>query len=168
VRDAGELEAGVAGLSGEEAARRLASDIERAGDSRLARRALFLAFGLSAGLQAEPLAAALRSAEAQTRLAAVELASARKDLDGRKVVGEAARRDSAEEVAELACRLLAAAADSDAMSRLVELMGSDKEWRVRAAGEALRAVTKEERYTKAEWDLWWVRNKAAYPAGPAQ
>jgi hypothetical protein len=167
-RDVMEMESAVAGLKGAEYAARLASEVERAADVRLARRALFLAAALEPRGQAAPIAAAMRSAEPQVRVAALELVATRKDLAARKVIAEAARSDSSEEVAELACKLLAAAADVPALEALIGLVEDEKEFRARAAVEALRAGTREDLYTLAEWQGWWKKHKASFPAGPTE
>jgi hypothetical protein len=165
-KDVAEFESAMAQLRGREAAERLASSIERAAGPRLARRALFLSAALAPEMQTKPIVVAMRSANPQVRCAALELASTRRDLAARKVILEAARTDTSEEVAARGCSLLAAAADADALAALVELVGSEPEFRARAAVEALRDATNEDRFTEAEWKLWWNRNKASFPAGP--
>ncbi len=165
-KDVAELESAMAPLKGKEAAERLASSIERAAGPRLARRALFLSAALAPEVQTKPIVVAARSADPQVRCAALELASTRRDLAARNVILEAARTDTSEEVTAKGCGLLAAAADADALAALVELVGSEPEFRVRAAVEALRDATNEDRFTEAEWKLWWKRNKASFPAGP--
>ncbi|MHC4917000.1 MAG: hypothetical protein ACYTGB_16090 [Planctomycetota bacterium] len=166
--DAADLEAAVALLKGKGASERLVSSIERAAGPRLARRALLLTAALPAQLQDRPIAVAMRSAEPQVRCAALELAATRKDLAARKVILEAARSDTSAEVTEKGCRLLAAAADADALEALVKLVGSETAFRSRAAIDALRDATDEDRFTEPEWGLWWKRNKASFPAGPTK
>jgi hypothetical protein len=104
----------------------------------------------------------------QIRLAAVELVSTRKDLAARKLLVEAAKKDDSEEVTELACQQLAAAGDVQAFKALLELIGSGKGFRSRAAVDALSNVTRQNRYTKAEWNYWWKRSKNSFPQGPTK
>lgn len=167
-RGAAELETALAALPAPEAAARLASEIQTAVSARLGRRELVLVAALPVRQQAAPLAAAMKSAEPEIRLAALELAAARGDAAARRLVAEAAAGDGAEEVVERACRLLAAAGDAESLERLVGLTGAESEPRARAAVEALRAATGQDRFTPIEWRIWWGRNKSAYPAAPAE
>ena len=167
-REKTEMEAALAALGEADAAVRLAAVLERASGARLGRRALFLAAALSPQHQAAPLAAAMGSSQSQIRTAALETAALRDDLAARKIVAGAAARDSSEEVAELACGLLADAGDRDAVSTLVTLVGAEDGFRSRAAVEALQKATGQERYTPAEWSKWWAANRNAYPPGPEE
>jgi hypothetical protein len=167
-RDLTEMERSLAPLKGAEAAERLASEIERAAGPRLGRRALALAAALPVKLQKKPIGAAMRSTDAQVRIAALELVSVRKDLAARKILVTAAGGDGSEEVTELACNRLAAAADAHAIEALVGLVESTKKFRARAAVQALRRITGQDRFTKAEWDKWWSANKRSYPPGPTK
>jgi len=167
-REAAEVESALAALPAADAATRLASTLERASSPRLGRRTIFLAAALPAKLQGAPLAAALRSGEPEVRAAALELAATRSDLAGRKLLAEAAAGDSSDEVVALACKLLATAGDEDALEKLVELVASDKDFRARAAVEALQKITAQDRWTAVEWRLWWKKNKSAYPTGPKE
>ncbi len=165
-RDVIEIETVLAALRGVDAAARMTSEIERASEPRLGRRVLALVASLPIKLQAKPIDAAMRSAEPQIRTAALELAASRGDLAGRKVVAQAARKDSSREVTELACERLGKAGDVDAMAVLISLVDSEKDFRSRVAVDVLRKVTREDRFTKVEWAIWWKRNKASFPPGP--
>ncbi len=165
--DAVEMETALASSRGAEVGTRLASEVERASAPRLARRALFLVASLPAKEQAKPLAVAMRSAEPQIRIAALKLAAARGDLAARKLLASAASGDSSEEVTDLACKLLADAADADAIATLIGLVGSAGKHRSRAAVEQLQKATEQkDRYTPAEWRVWWKKNKGSFPPGP--
>jgi HEAT repeats len=165
-RDVIEVETALAALRGAEAAARMTSEIEKASEPRLGRRVLALVASLPVKLQAGPIAAAMRSAQPQIRAAALELAASRQDLAARKTVVQAARKDSSREVIKLACEQLGKAGDVDAMALLVSLVGAEKDFRSRLAVEVLRKTTREDRFTKAEWAIWWKRNKASFPPGP--
>jgi hypothetical protein len=165
--DIAEMETAAAGLRGQDLAARLASEIERAAGPRQINHALFLASWLPRQLQAAPMEAALRSADPLARLAALEMAGARGDRQAREWIVRTAGRESSEEVAGLACGLLGEAADAPAIEALIALVDGPREAGSRAAIAALYQATKEERYTRAEWDAWWKRNRAAFPAGPS-
>jgi len=169
-RDVIEMESSLASAKPEELAMRLASEIERASGPRLGRRALALAASLPAARQDKAIAAALKSSESETRIAALELVSCRRDLAARKALVRLATADSSEEVTELACAQLARAGDAQALATLVGMVPvvKGKEFRSRAAVEALRKATGQDRYTEAEWSIWWKANKASYPPGPSK
>ncbi len=166
-RESAELETSLTALPPADAAARLASTLERTSSPRLGRRVLFLTAALPPQQQTQPLAAALRSREPEIRCAALELAASRNDSAARKLI-LAALSDDSDEVVDLACSLLASAGDTQALGALVGLTASDKDFRARAAVDVLRGTTNQDRWTPVEWRLWWNKNKAAYPAPPAQ
>jgi|GEM_PF-2891550 len=167
-REAAELEAAISSLPPADCAIRLASSLERASSPRLARKILLLTAGLPSKLQGQPLAAAFSLRDPEVRCAAIELASTRNDRPARALIMQAAATDSSDEVVELACRILASAADAPSMQTLVELTAAEKEFRARAAVSALQTATNQDRWTPAEWRIWWSRNKTSYPQGPDQ
>ncbi len=169
-RDVIEMELTLASIKADESSARLASEIERASGPRLGRRALALAAALPVKMQAKPVAAALRSSEPQIRIAALELVACRKDLAARKALVQLAAADSSAEVTEIACAQLAKAGDVQALATLIGMVRvvKGKEFRSRAAVDSLRKATGQDRYTEAEWGIWWTTNKSSYPPGPSK